>query len=142
MKIAKACDFFVPMLGYGMAQRKKRPAATLSISLTPELAAEVSSRVESGLYTSASELIRCALRLLLQSETVSYVAETPLSVQRFESASRLMEAGRELQARKAAQGGGDEVLARLRALAEEQEVGPGLRLAPERLRRLKLDGPG
>ena len=64
-------------------------AATLSISLTQELAAAVSSRVDSGLYTSASELIREALRLLLRSESlqrrprVDAPDEEPLSAHRF-----------------------------------------------------------
>jgi antitoxin ParD1/3/4 len=38
--------------------------ATMNISLTPQLEKLVNDRVESGLYTSASEVIREALRLL------------------------------------------------------------------------------
>ena len=48
----------------------ERRAVTLSISLTPELAAEIGSRVESGLYTSASELLREALRLLIRADRI------------------------------------------------------------------------
>jgi antitoxin ParD1/3/4 len=38
--------------------------ATMNISLTPQLEKLVNDRVDSGLYTSASEVIREALRLL------------------------------------------------------------------------------
>jgi antitoxin ParD1/3/4 len=38
--------------------------ATMNISLTPQLEKLVQDRVKSGLYTSASEVIREALRLL------------------------------------------------------------------------------
>ena len=41
-----------------------RHMATMNISLTPQLEKLVNDRVESGLYTSASEVIREALRLL------------------------------------------------------------------------------
>jgi antitoxin ParD1/3/4 len=41
---------------------------TLNISLTPELEEFVSSRVESGRYQSASEVVRQGLRLLQDSE--------------------------------------------------------------------------
>jgi antitoxin ParD1/3/4 len=41
---------------------------TMNISLTPELAAFVRGKVESGLYTSASEVMREALRLLQEHE--------------------------------------------------------------------------
>ena len=40
----------------------------MNISLTPELTRQVEQRVESGLYTSASEVVREALRLFLQFE--------------------------------------------------------------------------
>lgn len=40
----------------------------MNVSLTPELEREVEKRVTSGLYTSASEVVREALRLFLQFE--------------------------------------------------------------------------
>lgn len=42
----------------------------MNVSLTPELEAMVNEKVSSGLYTSASEVIREALRLLLEQEEV------------------------------------------------------------------------
>ena len=41
---------------------------TMNISLTPELEAFVVSRVSSGRYQSASEVVRAGLRLLEQDE--------------------------------------------------------------------------
>lgn len=41
---------------------------TRNVSLTPELDAFVDSTVASGRYRSASEVMRAALRLLLQQE--------------------------------------------------------------------------
>ncbi len=40
----------------------------MNISLTPELAQFVAERVDGGLYTSASEVVREGLRLLLDGE--------------------------------------------------------------------------
>ena len=42
---------------------------TMNVSLTPELARQVEERVAAGLYTSASEVVREALRLFLQYES-------------------------------------------------------------------------
>ena len=132
-----------------MSQKSDRRAATLSISLTQELAAEVSSRVDSGLYTSASELIREALRLLLRSESLQRPLQAvapdqePLSAYRFTEAVELMDLGLEMQAEKIRRANPElspaEVQARLDELADEQQAGPGLRIAPERLSELKLD---
>lgn len=49
----------------------------MNVSLTPELAKLVEEKVASGLYTSASEVIREALRLLADSDRVrqAHVAE-------------------------------------------------------------------
>jgi antitoxin ParD1/3/4 len=47
---------------------------TLNISLTPELEQFVSSRVASGRYQSASEVIRQGLRLLQEDETTRQAA--------------------------------------------------------------------
>lgn len=41
---------------------------TLNVSLTPELTSFISSRVASGRYQSASEVVRAALRLLERDE--------------------------------------------------------------------------
>ena len=40
----------------------------LSVSLTPELAAFVTGKVDSGRYGSASEVVRTSLRLLEEKE--------------------------------------------------------------------------
>jgi len=40
----------------------------MNVSLTPELERRVDERVETGLYTSASELVREALRLFFEFE--------------------------------------------------------------------------
>jgi antitoxin ParD1/3/4 len=40
----------------------------MNVSLTPELERQVQERLRSGLYTSASELVREALRLFFQYE--------------------------------------------------------------------------
>jgi antitoxin ParD1/3/4 len=41
----------------------------MNVSLTPELQRQVEERLKSGLYTSASELVREALRLFFQYDT-------------------------------------------------------------------------
>lgn len=40
----------------------------MNVSLTPELERRVVEKVESGLYTSASEVVREALRLLFEAD--------------------------------------------------------------------------
>jgi antitoxin ParD1/3/4 len=40
----------------------------MNVSLTPELERRVAEKVESGLYTSASEVVREALRLLFEAD--------------------------------------------------------------------------
>lgn len=42
----------------------------MNVSLTPELEASVHERVRSGRYTSASEVVREALRLLIDRDEV------------------------------------------------------------------------
>jgi Arc/MetJ-type ribon-helix-helix transcriptional regulator len=51
---------------------KAKRATTLSISLTPELAAALDERVQNGMYGSASELLRAALRQFLANEPVHW----------------------------------------------------------------------
>ncbi len=131
-----------------MSPKNDRRAVTLSISMTPELSSEVSSRVESGLYTSASELLREALRLLIQTErnragtSQSQTNDDSLSSARFEEASELMDLGLEMQAEKlrleSPELSSADVLARLEELADTQEAGSGLRVATDRLEELKL----
>lgn len=43
--------------------------STMSISLTPELRATIESRVSSGRYGDASDVVRAGLRALLGEET-------------------------------------------------------------------------
>jgi len=40
----------------------------MNVSLTPELERRISQRVESGLYTTASEVVREGLRLLFEAD--------------------------------------------------------------------------
>jgi antitoxin ParD1/3/4 len=47
-----------------MTMDRKQEAAHMNVSLTPELEKFVSIKVDSGRYTSASEVVREALRLL------------------------------------------------------------------------------
>jgi antitoxin ParD1/3/4 len=115
----------------------RRRTTTLSISLTPELAAEIAERVRSGLYTSASELLREALRLFLKVEALHQERtaagterEQSPAARRLASALELFDLGRALDRAEAE--------ARPRQGEEELETGPGLRLAPERLERLTL----
>jgi antitoxin ParD1/3/4 len=64
---------------------------TLNVSLTPELAAFVTSRVASGRYLSASEVVREALRLLEERE---HAREAALQKVRQEIAAGLAQAKR------------------------------------------------
>ena len=131
-----------------MSPKKDRRAVTLSISMTPELSSEVTSRVESGLYTSASELLREALRLLIQTErnrggtSQSQTNDDSLSSARFAEASALMDLGLKMQAEnlrlQSPELSSADVLARLEELADTQEAGSGLRVATDRLEELKL----
>ena len=130
-----------------MSSKNDRRAVTLSISLTPELAAEIGSRVESGLYTSASELLREALRLLIRADRIREAQPQRLdgdspSLARFRDASDLMDFGLELQAeqlrRAAPELSREEALARVQALADSQAAGPGLRIATDRLEQLRI----
>lgn len=133
-----------PIYNPPVPKKSDRRAITLSISLTPELSELVSERVQGGLYTSASELVREALRLLFRTERDAEELR-PLSAARLEIAAELMETGlaiREQKVRSAEPGLSDEeVRDRIRALDAEAEAGPGLRISPERLQKLKLREP-
>ena len=48
----------------------------MHISLTPELEDRVKSKVESGMYNNASEVIREALRFMDQNEKLLYLLNT------------------------------------------------------------------
>ncbi len=127
-----------------MAQSEgRRRTSTLSISLPPELAQAISERVHSGLYTSASELIREALRLLLKVEEaqraqLERLAGDSSAALRFATTMELFDLGSALRDEKLRHVDQDQGEDRLRRLEEEQEAGPGLRIAPERLAKLKL----
>ncbi|MCI5064555.1 ribbon-helix-helix domain-containing protein [bacterium] len=116
-----------------MVKDRESRATTLSISLTKELSTAVSERVDSGLYTSASELIREALRMLLKSEGAAF---------RLTSSGELMETGTALQAEKVRRQepglSETEIQSRLNAVAEQTEAGRGLRISPQRLKKLRL----
>lgn len=111
-----------------MPKQKAEKATTLSISLPPELARAVNQRVSHGFYGSASELVREALRLLLRQAGVPGEADgaRPLDV------VDLHQAGAGLKEQLPAA-----VKQRLLALDRDEQLGPGLRDAPERLARLK-----
>ena len=49
-------------------------AATLNISLSPQLAKFVRDKVESGVYTSASEVVREALRWFARHDSTAFGA--------------------------------------------------------------------
>ncbi len=129
-----------------------RRTPTLSISLTPELMAAVDARVQSGLYTSASELIREALRLFLQ---VEHARQAKLSwsesgrdtiAERLATTFELFDFGAAVQAHKlrSAQPGitDEDVQRQSRAAAEAIETVAGFRPTPEGLERLRIpDGP-
>jgi antitoxin ParD1/3/4 len=51
-----------------MLSSVQRRTKTMNVSLTPELEQYVSKKVESGLYQTASEVIREGLRLLREKE--------------------------------------------------------------------------
>jgi antitoxin ParD1/3/4 len=50
--------------------RSVRDAANMNVSLTPELEQYVNGKVQSGLYHSASEVVRAGLRLLKEKDEI------------------------------------------------------------------------
>lgn len=53
-----------------LIKKKQEFIIVMNISLTPELEKLVQEKVNTGLYTSASEVIREALRLLFEQENI------------------------------------------------------------------------
>jgi antitoxin ParD1/3/4 len=123
-----------------MAQHPDRRSTTLSISLPPQLAAKVTERVDSGLYASASELVREALRHLLEMENRRAV-QTPGD--KLNAALELQDLGLAMTAQRLRRENPglteEELLAQVQALSAD-DIDVGLKPAPERLKRLRLHG--
>lgn len=130
-----------------MTKLDERRTPTMSISLTPELMAAVDARVESGLYTSASELFREALRLFLQVEQARQ-AKLPSSgtardtlAERLATTFDLFDFGMALQAHKLRQAepslSDEEVRQRMLAASEATDGDHVIRSSPKRLKRLR-----
>lgn len=134
-----------------MGKRSDQRAQAISITLPPELARAVAQRVDSGLYSSASEVIREALRLLLDRESQATRGASPTGTELQAAGSRLAwgfelaELGMAMRRQRL---GGDAALVAESPGGAEQsqepavaagELGPDLRLAPDRLQRLRRD---
>jgi antitoxin ParD1/3/4 len=91
-------------------------AKTLNIALSPELDRFVRERVESGLYASASEVVREALRLLARHES----SQTPIV-----SGTALANAG-DLQEQRIDRASTRDAIDELRRLRKGTILGPGL----------------
>jgi len=147
-----------------MAKKSEKRTTALSISLPDELARAVSRRVESGLYASASEVIREALRLLLDTDRLETgqnlaghnpTGQNPTGPnptgQRLATAFELAELGAAMRRTRLGQQNSavaestPDLRPQLPATDqpnledEDNQLAPGLRLAPERLKKLKLD---
>jgi putative addiction module CopG family antidote len=161
-----------------MAKKSEKRTTALSISLPDELARAVSRRVESGLYASASEVIREALRLLLETDRLetgrletgrlepgaksaqgewrqNLAGQNPAghnpTGQRLATAFELAELGAAMRRTRldqqncAVAESTPDLRPQLPATDqpvledEDNQLAPGLRLAPERLKKLKLD---
>jgi putative addiction module CopG family antidote len=111
-------------------KRKRKGVTTLSISLSAELQRSIVRLVESGQYASASEVIREALRLLLRTQAEGLGEGASAEARRLVTAIDLAESGKALRKQK-----------RVRRTpvrrSADPELGPGLRLAPERLKKLR-----
>ena len=59
---------------------RRREACLMNVSLTPELEALVNEKVRSGLYHTASEVVREALRLLKQRDDAARRADQQAGV--------------------------------------------------------------
>ena len=95
------------------------------------------------MYASASELVREALRLMLRVERNQSGSQLATSA-RFEAATELQGLGLSMTAqrlRREEPGLQDaELRSRIHALAGNEDTDVGLREAPERLKRLQVDG--
>jgi putative addiction module CopG family antidote len=133
-----------------MARSDDRRTPTLSVSLTPELVAAVDARVRSGMYSSPSEVLREALRLLLQVEparTIGHAAaerRPPTPADRLSTTFELIDFGTAVHAHKLRRAEpditDDELQRRRLAAAEAIETDDVIRPAPERLARLRVSG--
>ena len=81
----------------------------MNVSLTPELEQFVAQEVESGLYQTASEVIRAGLRRLKQDQLLQ-LPKTPTTKQELEQV--LLAAAKSIDSGKGVRG--EEVFARLR----------------------------
>jgi len=88
----------------------------MNVSLTPELEKFVQEKVESGRYTSASEVVREALRLLEKQEERSRERDEALKAFQAELDRRIAEAdaGKTMD--------GEEVFARLREKSKARRL--------------------
>jgi putative addiction module CopG family antidote len=71
-------------------------ANTMNVSLTPELIEHVNKLVESGQYGSQSEVVRAALRYLLQTKSDQDLKRQRL-IQELEPAMQELEAGKGIE---------------------------------------------
>ena len=87
----------------------------MNISLTPELERFVSNKVESGLYTSASEVVREGLRLLAKNEArPSFVIESPADLlEKLQAGIDSLDAGKGIPA--------EDVFSELKELSQGQK---------------------
>jgi antitoxin ParD1/3/4 len=86
----------------------------MNVSLTPELEKMVNEKVESGLFNSASEVIRAGLRLLVEQDELKHL--------RFEALKKDLHAGLEQEAVGEVVSG-PEVFKKLRAKHERTKKG-------------------
>ena len=86
----------------------------MNVSLTPELEKFVEKEVHSGLYQTASEVVRAGLRLLKEEQTARTL-RTPATMEELEE--QLLESVESLEAGKGVDG--DLVLKRLRKRIKE-----------------------
>lgn len=93
-------------------------AKTLNIALSPELDRFVRDRVESGLYSSASEVVREALRLLARHE--------PRQATTTAASGTAIGSAVELQEQRIDRESAREAIDELRRLRKGTTLGPGL----------------